>query len=166
MATKTEKQDSKSLVPSADEAKKLIPDTNVAKDEGRGTTTIADQVVAKIAGLAIREIPGVYDVGGSAARALGNLRSKIGINDNIKQGINVEIGQTQTALDLTLIVEYPYPVHDVANQVREAIFNGVEGLVGLEVTEVNINVADVHVPGDDEDEDEDEAEKKPSKELK
>lgn len=149
-------------IPSPQTAKELAPKTNVGADEGKGTTTINDQVVAKVAGLAIREIPGVYDLGNSAARALGSLRSTVGADDNLKQGISVEIGQTQTALDLTLIVEYPYPVHEVADKVRDAIFSSVEGLVGLEVKEVNIKVADVHVPSDD---DEDEAEKE-SKELK
>ena len=51
-----------------------------------------------------------------------------------------------------LIVEYPYPVHQVADQVREAIFSAVEGLVGLEVTEVNIKVTDVHVPSNEDEE--------------
>lgn len=152
----------KTNVPSAETAKELAPKTNVGVDEGKGTTTIADQVVAKVAGLAIREIPGVYDIGNSAARALGSLRSSVGASENLKQGISVEIGQTQTALDLTLIVEYPYPVHEVANKVRDAIFSSVEGLVGLEVKEVNIKVADVHVDTDDDDE---EAEKE-AKELK
>lgn len=150
----------KGVVPSTKEAKALAPKQNVGADTGKGTTTITDQVVAKIAGLSIREIPGVYALGGSAARALGMLRDKVGAEENLKQGIGVEIGQTQTALDVNMIVEYPYPVHEVANKVREAIFAGVQGLVGLEVTEVNIKVADVHVPSDDEDEQDEQPEKK------
>lgn len=157
------KQDKKTptVVPTAEEAKELVPANNVAEDQGQGLTTVADQVVAKVAGLAIKEIPGVYDLGNSAARALGALRSKVGASESITQGISVEIGQTQTALDVVLIVEYPYPVHEVADKVREAIFSAVEGLVGLEVTEVNIKVTDVHVPdNEDEEADEDEKEKK------
>lgn len=154
------KQDKKTptVVPTAEEAKELIPANNVAEDQGQGLTTVADQVVAKVAGLAIKEIPGVYDLGNSAARALGALRSKVGASESITQGISVEIGQTQTALDVVLIVEYPYPVHEVADKVREAIFSAIEGLVGLEVTEVNIKVTDVHVP-DDDDNEEDEGQK-------
>lgn len=157
------KQDKKTptVVPTAEEAKELIPENNVAEDQGQGLTTVADQVVAKVAGLAIKEIPGVYDLGNSAARALGALRSKVGASESITQGISVEIGQTQTALDVVLIVEYPYPVHEVADKVREAIFSAIEGLVGLEVTEVNIKVTDVHVPDDDDnEEDEDQKDKK------
>ena len=132
-----------------------VTQSNIGKDNG--TTTIADQVVAKIAGLSIREIPGVYDIGGSFSRALGSVRDKMGASENVKQGINVEVGQTQAAVDLTLVAEYPYPLHEVADKVRSKIIEGVEGLVGLEVTEVNIDIADVHIPSiDDDDDDEDE----------
>ena len=158
MANTQKDKKTPTVVPTAEEAKELIPANNVAEDQGKGLTTVADQVVAKVAGLAIKEIPGVYDLGNSAARALGALRSKVGASESITQGISVEIGQTQTALDVVLIVEYPYPVHEVADKVREAIFSAIEGLVGLEVTEVNIKVTDVHVP-DDDDNEEDEAEK-------
>ncbi|MCY0903921.1 Asp23/Gls24 family envelope stress response protein [Arthrobacter sp. H14-L1] len=116
---------------------------------GRGSTTIADAVVAKIAGIATRDIPGVYALGGGAARALGSLRDAIGQSD-VAQGISVEVGQTQAAVDVTLIVEYPHPLQNVARSVRDAIYTAVEDLVGLQVTEVNINITDVHIPTDDD----------------
>ena len=162
MANSKQEKKTPTVVPTAEEAKELIPANNVAEDQGQGLTTVADQVVAKVAGLAIKEIPGVYDLVNSAARALGALRSKVGASESITQGISVEIGQTQTALDVVLIVEYPYPVHEVADKVREAIFSAIEGLVGLEVTEVNIKVTDVHVP----DSDEEKEDEKESKDLK
>ena len=111
--------------------------------------------------LTVTWIPGVYVLGIPASRARGAVLSKVEASESITQGISVEIGQTQTALDVVLIVEYPYPVHEVADKVRDAIFSAIEGLVGLEVTEVNIKVTDVHVPGSDE-EDAD----KDSKDLK
>lgn len=49
--------------------------------DGRGATTVADGVVAKIAGIAIQEIEGVHALGGGAARALGTLREKVGQKD-------------------------------------------------------------------------------------
>lgn len=146
-------------VPTPKEAKELVPNKNVGEDSGKGQTSISDQVVAKIAGLAVREIPGVYALGGSAARALGTIRSSVGMDDNIKQGVSVEVGQTQAAIDLTAIIEYPYPIHEVCDKIRESVLNSVEGLVGLEVTEVNIKVVDVHVESEDDDDDKKEEEK-------
>lgn len=120
------------------------PETNVGIDQGRGVTTIQDSVVAKIAGLAIEGIPGVYSLGGTVSRALGSMREAVGASKDITQGVSVEVGEVEAAVDIKLIVEYPYPVHEVADQVRDAVFEAVEGLVGLDVKEVNIDVTDVH----------------------
>lgn len=113
-----------------------------------GTTTIADGVVAKVAGIAAREIPGVYALGGGGARAFGAIRDVINATD-LAQGVKVEVGETQAAADLTIVVEYPAPIQDVANNVRAAVAGAITRLVGLEVVEVNVEVNDVHVPGDD-----------------
>ncbi|MGG5173196.1 Asp23/Gls24 family envelope stress response protein [Pseudarthrobacter sp. J1738] len=123
-----------------------------------GTTTVEDSVVAKVAGIATRDIPGVYALGGGAARALGALRDAVGQTD-LTQGISVQVGQTQAAVDLSMIVEYPHPLQDVANKVREAITSQVGKIVGLEVVEVNITVTDVHVPNDDDENSETSAKK-------
>ncbi len=122
--------------------------------DGRGATTVDDGVVAKIAGIAIQEIDGVHALGGGAARALGTLREKVGQKD-LTQGVSVEVGQTQVAVDVTLVVEYPHPLQDVADRARDAVYTAIEDLVGMEVTEVNITITDIHVPSDDADEDAD-----------
>ncbi|GAA2138030.1 Asp23/Gls24 family envelope stress response protein [Arthrobacter humicola] len=121
-----------------------------AGHDGRGATTVADGVVAKIAGIAIQEIEGVHALGGGAARALGTLREKVGQKD-LTQGVSVEVGQTQVAVDITLVVEYPHPLQQVADNARDAVYTAIEDLVGMEVTEVNITITDIHVPSDDED---------------
>ncbi|MDO5722080.1 MAG: Asp23/Gls24 family envelope stress response protein [Actinomycetaceae bacterium] len=121
------------------------PETNVGADQGRGVTTIQDSVVAKIAGLAIENIPGVYSLGGTMSRAIGSMREAVGASKDITQGVSVEVGEIEAAVDIKLIVEYPHPVHEVADQVRDAVFEAVEGLVGLDVKEVNIDITDVHV---------------------
>lgn len=118
-----------------------------------GRTTIADGVVAKVAGIAAREVVGVYALGGGGARALGMLRDAFDATD-LTQGVKVEVGETQAAADLTIVVEYPAPIQDVAANVRAAVSGAISSLVGLEVVEVNIEVNDVHLPGVDTDEEE------------
>ncbi|MFK0402513.1 Asp23/Gls24 family envelope stress response protein [Microbacterium sp. NPDC090225] len=118
--------------------------------DAAGTTTIAEGVVAKVAGIAAREVPGVYALGGGGARAFGAIRDVINATD-LAQGVKVEVGETQAAADLTIVVEYPAPIQTVANNVRAAVAGAITRLVGLEVVEVNVEVNDVHVPGDDND---------------
>ncbi|MEX0151968.1 Asp23/Gls24 family envelope stress response protein, partial [Microbacterium sp. LMI1-1-1.1] len=70
-----------------------------------GKTTIADGVVGKVAGIAAREVSGVYALGGGGARALGAIRDAINATD-LTQGVKVEVGETQAAADVTIVVEY------------------------------------------------------------
>jgi uncharacterized alkaline shock family protein YloU len=116
---------------------------------GRGTTTIVDSVVARVAGIAAREARGVYDLGGGAARAIGAIRNAINATDQ-SQGISVEVGEKQVAVDVTIVAEYPVSLQDVADGVRADVIRAVETIVGLEVTEVNVTVNDVHLPSEDD----------------
>lgn len=115
----------------------------------RGNTSVADGVVAKVAGIAAQDIAGVFALGGGAARALGSIREAVGQKD-LTQGVTVEVGQTQVAVDVTLVVEYPHPLQKVADDVREAIYTAVEDVVGMEVTEVNVSISDIHIPSADD----------------
>ena len=122
-----------------------------ALQTSQGTTTVADNVVQKIAGLAAREVSGVYALGGGAARTLGALRERIpGATQSAGQGVSVEVGEKQAAVDLDLVTEYGAPIADVARSVRRNVIASVEGMTGLQVTEVNISVNDIHLPTDDE----------------
>lgn len=117
-----------------------------------GRTTIAEGVVAKVAGIAAREVSGVYALGGGGARAFGAIRDAVNATD-LTQGVKVEVGETQAAADITIVVEYPAPIQEVADNVRSAVTGAITRLVGLQVVEVNIDVNDVHLPSDDADDD-------------
>ncbi|GAA4192566.1 Asp23/Gls24 family envelope stress response protein [Gryllotalpicola kribbensis] len=127
----------------------VLPTTATIAESGSGKTVINDGVVAKIAGIAAREVPGVYALGGGAARAFGAIRDAINTTD-LGQGISVEVGETQVAVDVTLVAEYPVALQDVADRVRAAVTTAIQTLVGMDVTEVNITVNDVHIPSDDD----------------
>jgi uncharacterized alkaline shock family protein YloU len=114
----------------------------------QGRTRIAGIVVQKIAGIAAREVTGVYELGGGAARAMGALRERVG-RGTPGTGVSVEVGEKQAAVDLDLTVEYGVPIHEVAAEVRENIIGAIERMTSLEVTEVNITVHDVHIEGEE-----------------
>ena len=116
----------------------------------KGTTTIADTVVTKVAGIAAREVGGVHELGGGAARAVGSVAQRVGIGDQRTQGVSVEVGEREAAVDLTLVVEYRESIPKVAQQIRENVIRRIEGTTGLAVTEVNVTVNDLHFPGDEE----------------
>jgi len=125
---------------------------NSALVTDQGTTSIADNVVQKIAGLAAREVRGVYELGGGAARAFGALRERIpGGSASAGQGVAVEVGEKQAAVDLELVVEYGVAIAELGKAVRRNVITAIEQMTGLEVVEVNINVNDVHIPEDDDD---------------
>jgi uncharacterized alkaline shock family protein YloU len=124
--------------------------TGGALESNRGSTTIADSVVAKVAGIATREVAGVYDMGAAAGRALGRMTQQVGMGEQRTQGVSVEVGERQAAVDLTLVVEYGESIARVADEVRKNVIRRIEGVTGLEVSEVNVTVNDLHFPGDDQ----------------
>jgi len=115
-----------------------------------GTTKIADTVVAKIAGMAAREIPGVHEMGGGAARAIGAVRSRVqgqSTRANAGQGVSVEVGRTQAAVDLDLVADYGVSIVQIGQAVRSNVIDRIESMTGLEVTEVNVSVDDLFAEG-------------------
>ena len=118
----------------------------------QGRTTIADTVVSKIAGIAAREVAGVHALGGGAARAVGAIRERIpGSSTNHSQGVSVEVGERQAAVDIQLVAEYGASLADLANGIRRNVISSIERMTGLEVTEVNVEIHDVHIEDDSDD---------------
>ncbi|MFM6850032.1 MAG: Asp23/Gls24 family envelope stress response protein [Terrabacter sp.] len=122
----------------------------------QGKTTVADTVVAKIAGIAAREVSGVHALGGGAARAVGALRERIpGGRTNHSMGVSVEVGERQAAVDLQLVAEYGVSIADLAQGIRRNVITAIERMTSLEVTEVNIEVQDVYLESDSSNEGDD-----------
>lgn len=109
-----------------------------------GRTAIADTVVAKIAGISAREIPGVHEMGSGGARAFGAIRDRIpGGGQGLAQGVKVEVGEKEAAIDIDVVVEYGMSIVDVTGAVRRNVIDRIEGMAGLTVKEVNIFVDDI-----------------------
>ena len=87
-------------------------------------------------------------MGGGASQAVGSIMSAVpGVSSGSQsQGVSVEVGEVETAVDLSMTVEYGRVIHQIAEAVRNNVIRRVENLVGLRVTEVNISVTDIFFP--------------------
>ena len=104
----------------------------------------------KIAGKACREIAGVHAMGTSGTRAFGAIRERIpgSTGPNVAQGVGVEVGETEAAIDLDIVVEYGVSIAELGRSIQRNVKQTVERMTGLRVVEVNIAVDDVYLPTD------------------
>jgi uncharacterized alkaline shock family protein YloU len=141
----------------AAEAKTPQPKQLDALHTEHGDTRIADQVVVKIAGIATREVAGVYAMGSATGRAFSSLAQRMpgGTGSTAGGGVSIEKGERQTAVEVSVVVEYGVSIVQVADNIRQGVIDAVEYATGLEVVEVNVTVSDVHLPEEDADTDQD-----------
>lgn len=119
---------------------------NATLPAARGKTTIANEVVEKIAGIAAREVPGVYDLGGDVARVFSAVKERLHIGDeSAAQGVSVKLEGKSADLEVVIVIEFGFQVFSVTEKVREKVISSVENLLGLEVTNVDVTVDDVHI---------------------
>jgi uncharacterized alkaline shock family protein YloU len=117
-----------------------------------GTTTIQDAVVTAIISMAAEEVEGVATshgrvrLPGDTSPTVGEFVDNITGGSSRTRGLSVDVGERQTAADLTINVEYGRSIPKVTQAVRKRVIERVEKLTGLEVTEVNIQVNDVILP--------------------
>ena len=120
-----------------------------------GQISVAEGVVQKIAGKACREIAGVHAMGTGGSRAFGSIRERIpgSSGPNFSQGVGVEVGETEAAIDLDIVVDYGVAIAELGRSIQRNVKQAVERMTGLRVVEVNIAVDDVYLPTDDDDQD-------------
>lgn len=102
--------------------------------------TFNEDVIAKIAGMAIRDIDGVLSMNGNV---FDNIADKIRTKEDLTKGIEVDVGEKQAALDLEIVLEYGKNAHLVFEQILRAVSHAVESMTGLQVVETNVYISDV-----------------------
>ena len=102
-----------------------------------GAINLSEDVVAKIAAMAARDIKGIHSLGRSRM---------INFGDETKRGVEAEVGNTEAAIDVDVIIEYGCDLEAVAEQLRSRIADEVRKMASRNVIEVNINVIDVKLP--------------------
>ncbi|AUI72267.1 Asp23/Gls24 family envelope stress response protein [Companilactobacillus alimentarius] len=99
-----------------------------------------EDVIAKIAGMAIQDIDGILSMNGNV---FDNLADKIRSKNDITKGIDVDVGEKQTALDLEIILEYGKDAHRVFENILQEVSAAIESMTGLKVIEINVYISDV-----------------------
>lgn len=102
-----------------------------------GHITLGENVVAKIASMASRGIEGIHSLGRSRFISFG---------DTSRRGVAAEVGETEAALDVDIILEYGTDIRKTASELRRAVAAEVERMAGRKVVEVNVNILDIHLP--------------------
>ncbi|WP_420456209.1 Asp23/Gls24 family envelope stress response protein [Rubrivirga sp.] len=118
-----------------------------------GKTVVHNQVVAKIAGLAVQEIEGVQRlVPYGPGQTVSSFAKTITRSSMHELGVNVEVGQKEAAVDVRIITSYGASIPAVADGIRRNVSDRIEQMTGLQVVEVNIDVVDLYFPEADDDE--------------
>ena len=107
-----------------------------------GTVQIADDVVAMIASLAVRDIEGVEACAGNMA---GELMDKVGIK-NARKGAKIDIFENLVKVDVFVNIAYGYNIPVTCGKVQDKVKTTIENMTGLTVTDVNVRVVAVSMP--------------------
>lgn len=119
----------------------------VALKSENGKTLVAEEVVAKIAGLAVREVEGVHElVAFGAGQTLTSLAKTITREDMKDLGVRVEVGTVEAAVDVRIIANYGASIPRVAEGIRKNVTEKIKHMTGLRTKEVNIEVLDLWFP--------------------
>ncbi len=103
-----------------------------------GATWIADQIVAKIAAAAAREVDGVEALRGGSIR-----RGWVRASDRREGSAGVRIEEGRAAIDLRLVMRDGIAIPAAVEAVRARVTERVEFGTGLAVSRVDIGVVDV-----------------------
>jgi len=123
------------------------------QNASKGKTTIANGVVAKIVGIAAREIKGVKDVVNvGAGGTLSGLATRVTRGDTRSQGVSVEVGEREAAASINIVAYYGVSIPQLADAIRRNIIDRVESMTGLSVVAVDIAVTDLYFEADEKEE--------------
>ncbi|SFE53276.1 Asp23/Gls24 family envelope stress response protein [Peptostreptococcus sp. D1] len=101
-----------------------------------GKLTFDGQVISKIVDMAVKNVEGVAIVkSGGGFSLVGKSSGSL--------GINVEVGETEVAVDLRLVLEFGKNAREKYAEVKALITDQVFTMTGLKVIEVNAKIEDV-----------------------
>jgi len=113
--------------------------TEIVDEDGR--ITISEEVIAAIARIAAEKVDGIARSTGGT----GGIRSFFG-GEDLSPSIKTELVEEGVHVEIRIVVEYGYPVHEVAQGIQTNVQRDIERLAGVAVTGVDVYVRKVVPP--------------------
>ncbi|GAA5344821.1 putative alkaline shock family protein YloU [Planifilum fimeticola] len=114
----------------------------MADKNQKGGLRFSTEVLETIAGIAASEVDGILAMSGGIVEGF---TERLG-RKNLTKGVTVELGETEVAVDLKVVVEYGRNVPEIYEQVVKNVERAITNMTGLKVVEVNMYVEGVGFP--------------------
>lgn len=105
-----------------------------------GELVISEDVIAKIAGVAARDVYGVADLVSIPTDIKSVLK-----RDRAAKAVRVSSLDSAMTIDIAITVTGGIKVNEICQQVQKAVKNAVQNMIGRPVAKVNVIVADIHL---------------------
>ncbi|WP_252311196.1 Asp23/Gls24 family envelope stress response protein [Sinobaca sp. H24] len=142
--TKETSPSSSSSVPAATTTSS-ISTTTPSSPPSSTSILIDEEVVKKIAAVALMRVDGIVGMSGGIVEGITD---RLG-SGNLTKGVSAEVGKTQAALDVNIIVEYDKSIPAIFEEVQTHVAHDIERMTGLEIVEINLTVDDIDKAGDE-----------------
>lgn len=106
----------------------------------KGELTYTDKVIEKIIGIALDSVDGLLGVSGGF---FADLKDRLVNTDTTRDGVHVEVGTKQVAVDLDIVAEYQKNIPTIYKDIKAIIETEIKRMTDLDVVEVNVTVVDI-----------------------
>lgn len=111
----------------------------IYEDNDGNTVQIAEDVIASIAAMSMKDIKGVYAVG---AGVKNGIMEKLGWED-LAKGVTVEVLEDGVIVDVVITVNFDKKIMEVSKEIQEKIQSTIKDMTDMDVIAVNVRVAGV-----------------------
>lgn len=111
----------------------------IYEDNDGNTVQIAEDVIASIAAMSMKDIKGVFAVGTGVKNGL---MERLGWED-LAKGVTVECLEEGVIVDVVISVDFDKKIMEVSREIQEKIQSTIKDMTDMDVIAVNVRVAGV-----------------------
>ena len=111
----------------------------IYEDKDGNTVQLAEDVIASVAAMSMKDIKGVYAVGTGVKNGL---MEKLGWED-LAKGVTVEVLEDGVIVDVVISVNFDKKIMEVSREIQEKIQSTIKDMTDMDVIAVNVRVAGV-----------------------